>query len=247
MKVYHIAYEPAFKSVDIHFWTKCNLNCRACYTNYEKLDFGLLDDPISVIATKSREDPPDYFLSLEEVIELLKGINIKHVIFMGTEPILDPELLALAKELHQMFNCHIAILTNGCRRSNLEYIDEVIFSLKAYSDDLHRDYTGRSNRRILNNFLSIYSSGKKLQAETVLIPDYIDASEIERIARFIAGVDADIPFRIDAYFPVGDNPWRASTASEVEAAAGLARKHLNKVSCLTLDMKRIGDKSVRLF
>ena len=247
MKIYHITYEPTYKSVDIHFWTKCNLNCRSCYTNYEKLDFGLLDDPIAMIATKSREEAPHSFLSLEGVIKLLKDIDIEHAIFMGTEPVLDPELPLLAEKMHRMFNCYIAVLTNGVRRSNLEHIDEVILSLKAFSDDLHRDYTGRSNRGILNNLLSIYASGKKLQVETVLIPDYIDAGEIERIASFIAGVDKAIPLRIDAYFPVGENPWRAATTSEVEVAAGLARKHLSNVSCLTLDMKRIGDKSVRLF
>ena len=247
MKIYHITYEPTYKSVDIHFWTECDLNCRSCYTKYEKRDFGLLDDPISMIATKSKEDPPYYFMSLEGVIGLLKDLEIDHVIFMGTEPILDPELPLLAEKLHQMFNCYIAILTNGFRYSNLEHIDEVIFSLKALSDDLHRDYTGRSNKSIIDNLISIYSSGKKLQVETVLIPDYIDADEIERIASFIASVDKAIPLRIDAYFPVGENPWRAASASEVEAAAGLARKHLDNISCLTLDMKRIGDKSIRLF
>ena len=247
MKVYHIAYEPTFKSVDIHFWTRCNLGCRACYTSYEKLDFGLFYEPISMIATKPQESPPTRFLSLSEVMALLGKLDVTRVIFMGTEPALDPELPALAKALHQRFHCYNIILTNGLKLVDLEHIDEVIFSIKAYSDDLHRDYTGKSNKKILNNFIALYSSGKKLQAETVLIPDYIDALEIERIARFIAGVDRNIPFRIDAYFPVGNNPWRAATTQEVEEAASLARKHLNTVSCLTLELKRIGDRSVMVF
>lgn len=247
MRVYHIAYEPTFKSVDIHFWTRCNLGCRACYTNYEKLDFGLFDDPISIITTKSPESPPTDFLSLAEVMTLLKGLEIARVIFMGTEPTLDPELPALAKALHEEFHCYNIILTNGLKLTELEHIDEVIFSIKAYSDDLHRDYTGKSNKKILENFVAIYGLGKKLQAETVLIPDYIDAGEVERIARFIASVDKNIPLRIDAYFPAGDNPWPAATTEEVEEAAKLARKHLNKINCLTLELKRIGDKPVRVF
>jgi pyruvate-formate lyase-activating enzyme len=247
MKIYHIIYEPAFKSVDIHFWTRCNLACRACYINYEKLDFGLFDDPISMIAKKSVEGPPTSFLSLEKVIKLLEGKEIGYVIFMGTEPVLDPELPLLAKELHRRFNCRTAILTNGFKSSSLEYIDEVIFSLKAYTDNLHRDYTGKSNKRILENFSSVYGSGKKMQAETVCIPGYIDTAEIGNIARFISGVDTGIPLRIDAYFPVGDNPWRAATTRDVESAARAARKYLEHVSCLTLDMKRIGDKPIRLF
>ena len=247
MKVYHIVYEPTFKSVDIHFWTKCNMDCRACYTNYEKLDFGLFDDPISMLAIKPRVEPPTRFLSMEEVIALLGGLDIATVIFMGTEPTLDPELASLAKTLHERLHCYNIILTNGLKLIDLEHIDEVIFSIKAYSERLHRDYAGKSNKRIVNNFITIFGSGKKLQAETVLIPDYIDACEVERIARFVAGADKNIPFRIDAYFPVGDNPWRAATAEVVEEAAKLARKYLNKVSCLTLEMKRIGDKPVRIF
>ena len=247
MKVYHIVYEPLFKSADIHFWTRCNLACRACYTKYEKLDFGLFDDPISMIATKPSEEPPSCFLSLSEVIDLIEGRDIDDVIFMGTEPTLDPEMPLLAEELRRRFNCRIILLTNGFERGNLDHIDEIIFSLKAYKDDLHRDYTGKSNGRILNNFFSINRSGKKLQAETVIIPGYIDATEIEHIAGFIASVDTVIPLRIDAYFPVGDNPWPAATAEEVEAAAKAARKHLRHVSCLTLDMKRIGEKPIRLF
>ena len=87
MKVYHIAYEPAYKSVDIHFWTKCNLGCRACYTHYEKLDFGLFDDPIAMIASKSREEPPQHFLSLEGVMKLLEDKDIKYAVnFQGNAP-----------------------------------------------------------------------------------------------------------------------------------------------------------------
>ena len=45
MKIHHVVYAPSFKSVDIHFWTKCTLGCRACYTRFETLDFGPFDDP----------------------------------------------------------------------------------------------------------------------------------------------------------------------------------------------------------
>ncbi len=247
MKVYHIVYEPSFKSVDIHFWTRCNLRCQACYTDYEKLDFGLFDDPIPMISAKSLEKPPTRFLSLEEVATHLDGLDISRAIFMGTEPALDPGLPALAEALHNKFHCHNTMLTNGLKVASLSNIDEVIFSLKAYSDNLHRDYTGVSNKKIMQNFATIHSLGIKLQAETVLIPDYIDDSEVERVAEFVASVDEDIPLRIDAYFPVGNNCWRAATKEEVEQAAGRARKHLDKVSCLTLGMKRIGEKAVRIF
>jgi len=47
MKIYHVVYDPSFKSVDIHFCTKCTLVCRTCHTCFETLDFGLFDNPIA--------------------------------------------------------------------------------------------------------------------------------------------------------------------------------------------------------
>jgi pyruvate-formate lyase-activating enzyme len=247
MKVYHVVYEPSFKSVDIHFWTPCTLACRACYTRFETLDFGLFDDPIASIADKAVQKPPRRFLALNKVMELLKGHKIDCAIFMGTEAGLDPEMPALAKELHEKFDSYNVMLTNGLRLADMSDVDEAIFSIKAVTPALHREYTGKNNDLILKNLAEVARSGKKIQAETVLIPGLIDAEEVERVAQFIAGIDRKITLRIDAYFPVGDNPWRAATAAEVEEAAVLARRHLDKISCLTLDMKRTGDKPLRLF
>jgi pyruvate-formate lyase-activating enzyme len=101
--------------------------------------------------------------------------------------------------------------------------------IKAVTDHLHRDYTGKSNKRVLKNFISLYQSGMKLVTESVLIPDYIGPDEIERIAKFIASVDKDIFFVLLPYFKAGDNPWRRPTRDEMDGAAGLAKKHLNNV------------------
>jgi pyruvate-formate lyase-activating enzyme len=247
MKVYHVVYEPTSKSVDIHFWTQCTLACRACYTRYETLDFGLFDDPVAHIACKGPERAPSRFLSLEEVIALIRGREVRAAIFLGTEAGLDPEMPALARALHEEFHSYNILLTNGLEPADMQDIDEVIFSLKAVTPAGHMAYTGRDNAAILRNFEALARSGRKMQSETVLIPGLIEADEVERVAGFIAGIDKGITLRIDAYFPVGDNPWRAATTAEVEQAACLARRHLDNVTCLTLDMKRTGDKPLRLF
>ena len=247
MKAYHIVYEPTYKSAVIHIWTECNLHCQGCYCKYETLDFGLLDNWAERVANKAPVNPPTRFLSLEKVMGLLDGLDIDRAVFIGTEPSLDPELPALAKALHERFASYNIMLTNGARLTDMEHIDEVIFSLKAVSDDIYRDYTGCSNRKTLENFVTVYNSGKKLQVECLLIPGCIDANEVENLARFVAGVDRDIPLRIDGYFPLNGCPWPAATASDVERAVESARKHLSKVNYLTGEMKRIGDKPVRVW
>ena len=87
--------------------------------------------------------------------------------------------------------------------------------------------------KALRNFVRLNQSGVRLRAESIFIPEYIDFLEIENIARFIGGVNKAIPYRIDAYIPVGDSPWRRPTPEEVEQAATVAKRHLLNVSHLT--------------
>ncbi|MDI6815096.1 MAG: radical SAM protein [Dehalococcoidales bacterium] len=233
MNIYHITYSPEPKMVCLYFWG-CNLNCRGCLCHKEIYDCHLeetrwaLFDPV-----KTAAPTPPAFLALAEVEPILSALDVRRVIFMGQEPAIDPELPRLAELLHKKFSSHNILLTNGLRLPDLNDIDEVVFSIKAVSDNLHRHYTGKSNRGTLANFVSLYKSGFKLRAESIFIPEYIDCPEIERIAKFIAELDKSIPYRIDAYIPVGDNPWRRPTIEEMEVAVMVARRHLTEVSCLT--------------
>ncbi len=245
--VYHMAYEPSYGSLDIHFYTRCNLKCRACYTRFELEDFSLLDDPTGQMMHKNEVTPPQKFLTLDGVKTLLEGLDIRNVILVGTEAALDPALPKVARMLKEDFGAYNILLTNGVMLTDMTHIDEVILSIKAMDDDIHKEYTGRSNQKVLDNCNRIYSMGKKLQIETVLIPGYIGACDVERVAKFVASINPEIPLRIDAYFSVSGCPWPDATNEEVEKAAELARKHLRHVSYLTLDMKRIGDKAVRIF
>ena len=123
--VYHMAYEPSYGSLDIHFWTHCNLKCRACYAQYELDDFSLLDDPTDRMINKSRVKPPEHFLSLEEVREHLKGLDIKYVILVGTEPSIDPALPEVTRMLKEDFGAYNMLLTNGVKLTDMRSISLV--------------------------------------------------------------------------------------------------------------------------
>ena len=114
-------------------------------------------------------------------------------------------------------------------------MDGVKVSIKAYTDDIHRYYRGKSNKRVLKNFKRIYEEGIKLSTETVFIPGCVDVIEIRKIAEFISSVDENIPLRIDAYWPVSCDDWRAPTREEVLSAVKEARKYLNNVSFIAGD------------
>jgi len=237
MNIYHITYGQEAKSLCLHFWG-CNMSCRGCLCQKEIYDCHLEETKDAIFEERKKPGgKPTHFLDFGHVLDIVKNLDFSQAIFMGMEATVDPELPKLAETLHKEFQSANILLTNGLRIIPMEHIDEVVVSIKAYQDDLHRDYTGVSNKKVLENFVRIHSWGKRLRAESVLIPGYIDSPEIEHIAEFIAGVNRAIPYRIDAYFPAGDNPWRRATPEEVEGAVKLARKHLLDVSCLKGDEK----------
>jgi len=91
----------------------------------------------------------------------------------------------------------VAMESGGCLK----------LDLKAWSEPLHMALTGVSNARTLENFRSVAAlSGSRkglplLVASTVLVPGYIDEHEVSGIARFIAGLNPDIPYALLGYSP----------------------------------------------
>lgn len=233
MNIHHITHSPQAGIAHLHFWG-CNLDCRACLLKKELFDCHLKETRGDIFNPEKKSPrAPERFLDLEEVMRILGKLEVRQVVLMGAEPTIDRQLPQLAEGLHKEFGSYNILLTNGFILTDLKDIDEVVFSIKAHSDKLHCHYTGNSNTKALENFVKYHQSGVKLRAESMFIPEYIDCPEIERISAFIARIDKSIPYRIDAYIPIGDNPWRRPTPEEMQKATDTARNHLANVSCLT--------------
>lgn len=102
--------------------------------------------------------------------------------------------------------------------------------LKAFSEPLHAALTGVSNRRTLENFARLARRIRErpvpppLVASTTVVPGYIDAEEISRIAGFIAALDPTIPYALLAFQPqfvLSDLP--PSTREIMDACLDAAR------------------------
>jgi pyruvate formate lyase activating enzyme len=141
--------------------------------------------------------------------------------------------------VHERYKAKVTLVTNANVLPDLSYTDTIEVGLKALDDRLHFDYTGVSNRATLDNFDQLIKMGKKLVVDTVLIPDYIDADEIERIAVFVASRDKNMPFILLPYFPSGDNPWRRPGLGEMDEVARRVKKHLGQVFYFRGDEKLI--------
>lgn len=114
---------------------------------------------------------------------------------------------------------HYSMQTGGC----------IKFDLKAYDEDLHVALTGVSNGRTLENFThTAYRCSERTEpppvvASTLLVPGYIEADQVGKVARFIASVDPSIPYALLAFAPnfyMSDLPTTSRQhARETEAAA----------------------------
>jgi len=138
-----------------------------------------------------------------------------------TNGMMHPRLLEAALEL--------SLMTGGCLK----------FDLKAFDEGLHLALTGVSNRRTLENFARAarrYAERPGLPlviASTLLVPGYIDAEEVARIAGLIASLDPQVPYALLAFAPnfyLADLPCtplaQAMEAETAARAAGLSNVRL---------------------
>ncbi len=176
------------------------------------------------------------------------------VCFFGGDPSSQmPHALATSKELAEK-GVRICWETNGLMHPNfldlaVRYSFEtgglIKFDLKAFDEGLHRALTGVSNRRTLENFARAARRFPErpdlplVVASTLLVPGYVEADEVGRIARLIADIDPRIPYALLAFAPnfyFDDLPCTSVRhAQEAEAAAraaGLVNVHVGNRSLL---------------
>lgn len=212
---------PGFHNLAV-FYASCTANCLSCQNWH------------------FREISP----SQEKTIsagELARAANSRTfcVCYFGGDPASQmPHALAASRLLAER-GVRICWETNGMMHPRLldaalEYSIEtrgcIKFDLKAYAEGLHLALTGVSNQRTLENFARAASHFNKhpkshplVIASTLLVPGYLDAEQVGKIARYIASLNPNIPYALLAFAPhfyMHDLPCTSiRQAVEAEAAA----------------------------
>ncbi len=205
----------------------CNFRCKACFA------------PNNGLYTE---------ISPERLAARLKQFDVEEVMLAGGEPTLYKEELLTFITL---CDTKTILSTNGflldsefIRGMEDASLGEVHIDLKAYSQEVHERYTGQSNQRVLNAIKLLNASELSFEVITVFIPDIIDNDEIERIAKFLSGIDDTIKYRIIRYVPVG-HVSRRPTEEEIKRAVSIAKEYLSHVIS-SLDVRTHPLKSIRL-
>jgi len=118
------------------------------------------------------------------------------------------------------------------------------FDLKAWSENLNLALCGASNEPTLKTFKHIGERFFKerpelpvLTASTLLVPGYVDAEEVSRLAAFIAQVNPEIPYTLLAFYPsylMNDLP--TTSREQASRCYEEAKKHLENVRIGNTDL-----------
>ena len=90
----------------------------------------------------------------------------------------------------------------------LPYTDIFLYDIKAYSDDVHKKCTGKSNKTILDNLLYLDSVGANIEIRIPYVPCYNDG-EIEKIASFLAPLKHITKIRVLPYHNYAKSKYKA--------------------------------------
>lgn len=127
----------------------------------------------------------------------------------GGEPLLQPdfcsELLSLAKKE----GIHTAIDTAGnvpfsAIECVLPYTDAILYDLKTMDDNVHRQYTGASNQKILQNLERLFLEDISLYIRVPVIKDVNDSIEnAHKIAQFLKNGNNIVEIKLLPYHSLG--------------------------------------------
>ncbi len=126
--------------------------------------------------------------TVEEVLELIEKDRLYYedsgggVTFSGGEPLVQLEFLLGALQACGKRELHRAVDTSGLARTQdilkvAEHTDLFLFDLKVMDDQRHRQTTGVSNQRIIQNLRALDSEQKAVRVRVPVIPGINDNTE----------------------------------------------------------------------
>lgn len=181
------------------FFYGCSFNCLFCQNYSHKL--------IS--------DAPKVFIS--ELFKKALDPSVYCLCFFGGSP--EPQLpfaLKLSEKILKKKKIRICFEWNGggneklvrkAAEISLKSGGIIKFDLKAFDENLNFALCGVSNKKTFKNFEIVAkeylpkANYPMLTATTLLVPGYIDKIEVEKIAKFIASLDPEIPYSLLIFFP----------------------------------------------
>jgi len=191
-------------------------------------------------------------VSLQELVgEALRNPRVSCVCYFGGSP--EPQLPFAIEASRRIIEgkgdriIRVCFEWNGCgntglvrKAAELAYVSggNLKFDLKCFDQTLSLALSGVSNERAYENFRMVAEEfwnrrvePPVLTATTLLVPHYVDAEEVEHIAKFIADLNPEIPYSLLVFYPqfmMDDLP--VTPRRQVEECYQAAKKWLRRVN-----------------
>jgi len=191
--LYH--FQPGTRSLSIAT-AGCNFRCPFCQ-NWQISQIRPRDGKVR----GSRALPP------EEVVRLAGAEGCRSVSYTYTEPTIFFEYAAECGRLAKEKGLANVFVTNGymtaeALESARPWLDACNVDLKAFRDETYKRICGARLEPVLESIRLMARLGIWVEVTTLVVPGLNDGEEeLRDIARFIAGVEAGIPWHISRFHP----------------------------------------------
>ena len=157
--------------------------------------------------------------TVEEVLSEILKDNAYYgesggVTFSGGECMLQIDFLKAILEKCKENGVHTAVDTAGnvpwdCFEKILPYTDLFLYDVKCFSEDLHKEGTGVSNRLILENLQKLSENKAEIIIRIPVIPEFNDKeAEMQKIADYLKGLRLN-KVELLPYHAMGEHKWSA--------------------------------------
>jgi len=200
----------------------CNLHCKNCQ-NWE-------------ISQAKPGEIPHLELSPKEVVKNAISHGCESIAYTYTEPIVFYEYMLDTAKLAQKKNLKNVLVSNGFvnpgpLKKLCKYLDAANIDLKSMRDEFYRKICDAWLEPVLKSIKILCKEKIHVEITTLIIPGENDSKEeIEKIAKFISGVDKKIPWHISRFFPMYKmNDKKATPFDTLEKAEKIGKKYLRYV------------------
>jgi pyruvate formate lyase activating enzyme len=192
----------------------CNFRCGFCQ-NWQ----------ISQVSHRDKTAGPGQALSPRDVVRTAIENRCQSISYTYTEPTIFFEYAHDIAQLARDAGLLNVFVTNGYMTSEAlvkikPFLNACNVDLKAFSDDTYRKVCHAKLQPVLDSIRMMKELNIWVEITTLVVPGLNDSEEeLNSIARFIAGIDQNIPWHISRYHPDFQFTEAAATPVEVLSRA----------------------------
>ncbi len=175
-------------------------------------------------------------ISPEEIVKKALESGCKSIAYTYNEPAIFLEFVKDTARIAKEKGLKNVLVTNGYFSEESfsyisDYVDAMNIDLKSFSDANYKKYCGARLQPVLDTIKKAHEKGIHIEITTLIVPNVNDSkAELEKIAKFIASIDKNIPWHLSRFFPMYKMPDNEITPIEtLKTAYEIGKKYLTHV------------------